>query len=210
MKQKVVFIVLTVLLAGSHSLAQDVKVLELYGGVLNPKDAPTGALFGFTYGFAVDERVDFYVGAGLYRKTYEETSYRDTSYYNHITETERIKDLEYVTTLLPLNIGTKIRFPLQRNLNWTLKGGLSYQFLWNRETDYNFAEPKEEKRNYNGLGWQVGAGIEYLIGSRSSVLLEGLYNSCRVTKDVNESGTIWREVNLSGFGLRAGLRVELY
>ena len=210
MKQKwILFGLFALILAGSV-FAQDVRVLELYGGMLNPKAAPTGALFGFSYGIAVDERVDLNIGLGLYRKKYEEKTYHDTTYYEQISETQVTKDLEYVTMLLPINLGTKVRFPLQRNLNWTLGGGISYQFLWNRETDYNFDPTREEKRNYSGLGWQAAAGIEYLVGSRSSVLIEALYNSCRVTKDINEQGTIWSEVDLSGLGFRAGLRLEFY
>ena len=210
MKQKwMLFCLFALILAGSV-FAQDVRVLELYGGVLNPKDAPSGALFGFSYGIAVDERVDLNLGIGLYRKTYEEKTYHDTTYYEQISETQVTKDLEYVTTLLPISLGTKVRFPLQRNLNWTLGGGLSYQLLWNRESDYNFDPTREEKRNYNGMGWQATTGIEYLVGSRSSVIAEVLYNSCKVTKDINEQGTIWSEVDLSGLGFRAGLRLEFY
>jgi hypothetical protein len=210
MKKKCILFGLFTLLIAGNVFAQDARVLELYGGMLNPKDAPNGALFGFSYGIAVDERVDLNIGAGLYRKKYEEKTYHDTTYYHQISETEVTKDLEYVTTLLPISIGTKVRFPLQRGLNWTLGGGLSYQFLWNKETDYNFDTPKEEKRNYNGMGWQLSTGIEYLAGSRSSIFAEALYNNCKVTKDINESGSVWSEVDLTGLGFRAGLRLEFY
>ncbi|NQT27872.1 outer membrane beta-barrel protein [candidate division KSB1 bacterium] len=210
MKTKRFLFGLFVLLIAGNVFAQDARVLELYGGMLNPKDAPNSALFGFSYGISVDERVDLNVGAGLYRKKYEEITYHDPAYYEQISDIEATKDLEYVTTLLPISIGTKVRFPLQRGLNWAMGGGLSYQFLWNKETDYNFEEPKEEKRNYKGMGWQMTAGIEYLVGSRSSILLEAFYNNSKVTKDINESGSIWREVNLTGLGFRAGLRLEFY
>ena len=63
-----------------------------------------------------------------------------------------------------------------------------------------------------GFGWMARAGVEYALGSRSSITLEGFYNGCKVKSDRKKIAGIpsWQEVDLSGFGFKAGLRLELY
>ena len=59
----------------------------------------------------------------------------------------------------------------------------------------------------------VRAGIEYNIGSRSSVLIEALYNIGKAKRNVNETVAglpVWDEVDLTGLGFRAGLRLEFF
>jgi hypothetical protein len=56
------------------------------------------------------------------------------------------------------------------------------------------------------------AGIEYKLGSRSSIIGEGFYNSCKAKGDRKKINGMpsWQEVDLSGFGFKVGVRVELY
>jgi len=89
-------------------------------------------------------------------------------------------------------------------------GSLTYQFLFN--TEHNFEENIKEKRNYSGFGWMARAGIEYNIGSRSSLLIEAFYNSCKVkgNKEKKQGLPVWDEVDVSGLGFRAGVRLYFY
>ncbi len=192
--------------------AQGVRVLELRGGYLNPKGTNAGLIFGGSYGVSIDERVDLSLGFSVFHKGYQkETAVADTGYQSGINERTVMRELEYSTTLLPIFVGANVRFPFQPPLYWYVGGSLTYQFLFN--TENNFQEEIKEKRNYRGWGWMVRAGIEYTIGSRSSVLMEAFYNIGKVKRNVKETVEglpVWDEVDVSGLGFRAGLRLEFF
>lgn len=191
--------------------AQGVKILELQGGYLNPKGTEAGFIFGGSYGISIDERVDLSLGVSLFHKNYQkETAVADTNYVSGVHETTVMKELEYNTTLLPISANVTIRIPFQPPLYWYLAGGASYQFFFN--TENNLEKQIKEKRNYRGFGWIARAGIEYTIGSRSSVILEAFYNNCQVkgNKEKKEGLPVWDEVDVSGLGFRAGLRLEFF
>lgn len=192
--------------------AQGVRVLELRGGYLNPKDTEAGLIFGGSYGVSIDERVDLSLGLSYFHKGYsKESEVADSVSPSGIHESTVMKELEYSTTLLPISANVNIRFPFQPPLYWYVGGSLTYQFLFN--TEKNFEEGISEKRNYRGWGWMVRAGIEYTIGSRSSVLLEAFYNIGKVKRNVEETVEglpVWDEVDVSGLGFRTGLRLEFF
>jgi len=58
----------------------------------------------------------------------------------------------------------------------------------------------------------VHGGIEYTIGSRSSLIIAAFYNSCkpRGNKEKREGSLTYDQVDVSGLGLRAGLKLEFY
>jgi len=191
--------------------AQGVKILELRGGYLNPKGTKAGFIFGGSYGISIDERVDLSLGVSFFHKNYQkESAVADTNYVSGVHETTVMKELEYNTTLLPVFANVNIRIPFQPPVYWYLGGGFSYQFLFN--TENNLEKQIKEKRNYRGFGWTARAGIEYNIGSRSSVILEAFYNNCQVkgNKEKKEGLPVWDEVDVSGLGFRAGLRLEFF
>ncbi len=191
--------------------AQGVRILEFNGGYFNAKDVGGGLIFGGSYGISVDERVDLSLGLAYFHKSYvKETAVADTDFVSGIHEKWVMKELEYSTHLLPLMANVNIRFPFQPPLYWYIGASASYQFLFN--TENNFGAGIKEKRNYRGFGWIARAGIEYTIGSRSSVILEAIYNSAKLigSEEKKEGLPIWNEVNVSGLGFRAGLKVEFF
>ena len=202
------------LLLGTASLAfgQGVSVLELRGGYLDPKDTKSGLIFGGSYGVAVDERVDISLGFDVFHRNYtEETAVADTNYISGVNETTVMRELEYNTTLLPIHADVTIRFPFEPPLYWFFSGGISYRWLFNKEDNYQ--EGISEKRTYHGLGWRLRAGIEYTIGSRSSVIFGAMYNIGKVSRnreETTEGLPVWNEVDISGFGFFGGLRLEFY
>lgn len=193
--------------------AQGVSIFEINGGYLNPKGTTSGSIFGASYGLSVDERVDISLGiAYFYKKYTKRTEVADTSYtHGLITEKTVMTELEYGTALMPVSANVLIRMPVQPPLSYFVGGAVTYNFLFNHEKNYEAGI--SEKRTYRGFGWLIRAGIEYSIGSRSSVLLEGIYNIGHVRRNVDETVKglpIWDEVDITGLGVRAGLRMEFY
>ena len=192
--------------------AQGVSMLEFGGGYLNPKDTKAGTIWGGSYGFSIDERVNISVGISYFHKNYSKTSkVADSTYASNYKTNTIQKELEYNTTLLPISANANVRIPIQPPLYWYLGGSITYQFLFN--TEKNYEENVSEKRTYSGLGWMLRAGIELAIGSRSSLFVEGFYNIGKVKRNVEETVKglpIWEEVDVSGLGCRAGLRLEFF
>ena len=201
-----------VLLITSQVVAQNVRVLEFRGGTLNPKGTPSSGIFGLSYGTAVDERVDLSLGVDLFHKSYtKESKVASETTDSGIDVDQVVTELEYKTTLIPISAGVVIRIPFAKPINWYIGGNLAYQILINKEKNYQL--DKSQSRTFGGFGWNARAGMEYIIGSKSALIAELYYNGGKVKRnqDKTEQGLpIWDEVDVSGLGVRAGLRVDLY
>jgi len=151
------------------------------------------------------------LGFDFFHKTYiKETAVADTDYVSGVHETTVMKELEYSTTLMPISAEVVIRQAFNPPLHWYAGASLTYQLLFN--TENNFDAGIKEKRNYSGFGWVARAGIEYTVGSRSALILEAFYNNCKVKgdKDKVQGLPVWSQVNVSGLGIRGGLRLEFF
>jgi hypothetical protein len=186
------------------------KMFEFNVGTLNPKDTPAGLIFSGAYGISVDERVDLSVGFGVFHKGYEDVSeVAKTEPVAGVPATTWSKKMEYSTTLLPFSVNATISIPIQPPLNWFVGAGLSWEILFNKQTNYE--TNTSASRRFTGFGYQLRGGIEYQIGSRSSLTGELFYNGCKVSgnHEVVQNLPVWDEVNVSGMGIRAGLKVLL-
>ncbi len=177
-------------------------------GYLNPKDAQPGLLLGADFTFPVDETVEMGFSANVFYRNYKKlSSVAAPGYSAGINEKTLQQELEYTTLSAPLYAIINILIPMNRYFGYQLHGGLGYEFLFNQEN--NYLEQKSEKRFYKGMSWLVSAGFHYRIGSRSSITGELLYHSAKVSRSRSETPEglpIWREVDLSGFGFRFGIR----
>jgi hypothetical protein len=194
------------------SAAQQMRFLEVQGGVLNPKGARrAGLIFGANYGISVDERVDLGLGLSVYHKGYRETTGIDTSQTGAGSEVHRVMTpLEYSTTIIPLTASVTVHIPFQPPLGYYIGGSLAYEFLFDKYTNYETGD--KDNARFGGFGWMARAGAELIIGTRSSLTLEAFYNGCTVKGDRKKISGMpsWKEVDLSGLGFRGGIRVELY
>ena len=192
--------------------AQNMKVLEIQGGSFNPKGAPkAGLIFGANYGVCVDERIDLTLGLSVYHKGYTEKTYVGSDSTGAGSATQQVlMPLEYSTTIIPITASATVHIPFQPPLGFYIGGSLAYEFLFDKYTNNQTGE--KDSPTFNGFGWMARAGVEYALGSRSSITLEGFYNGCKVKSDRKKIAGIpsWQEVDLSGFGFKAGLRLELY
>ncbi|MDM7926561.1 MAG: hypothetical protein QUS35_11155 [bacterium] len=192
--------------------AQEMRFLEIQGGVLNPKGARrTGLIFGANYGVSVDERVDLGLGVSLYHKGYREETGIDTSRTGAGSEVHLVSTpLEYSTTIIPLTANVTVHIPFQPPLGYYIGGSLAYELLFDKYTNYETGD--KDNARFGGFGWMARAGAELTIGTRSSLTLEAFYNGCTVKADRKKVSGMptWEEVDLSGIGFRGGIRVELY
>ena len=190
--------------------AQGVNILEFQVGYLNPKGTESGLIFGGNYGISFDELIDMSVGVSYFHRGYTKQSEIATEVVNGIVVNTVEKTLEYSTTLLPISVNLNVHLPSYSLLSWFFGGSASYQFLFN--TENNYEEGIKEKRTYRAFGWMLRGGAELMMGSRSSLFLEAFYNICKVKRNEEKVAglPIWEEVNVSGIGLRAGLRLAFF
>ncbi len=211
MQTKHWIVAILLLCVASLVYGQNMKALEIHVGTLNPKDTPSGMLLGGSYGINVDESVDISIGGFYFWKNYSETADVKTGTTDGgVSVTEKTQTLDYHTSLLPVSANVTVHFPVAQKLNVYGGAGISYQFLWNKEE--NIVASVENTRFFKGFGWVGRAGLEYLLGSRSSFIVEAYYNGCKVKGNKSEQAGLptWDEVNVTGLGIRGGVRLIIF
>jgi hypothetical protein len=207
------FIVSSCLILLSQSLyAQGRSQIGIHAGYLNPKDTDSGMIFGAMLISSFDEAVDVGFGFDVFQKSYSDQTHVASTVSGDTYVTTQKTLVDYTRTAIPLYLSLKVKIPTvrSRNFGYFIRANLSYQFLISKEKNYE--KDISETRKYKGLGWQVGAGLFYRIGSRSTLFGEGILNSCTVSRDVSnptESLPVTERVNLSGLGLRIGVELDL-
>jgi len=212
---KRILILLTIVLsigimgATVNARGQALSITTLKAGYFNPKGSKAGFVFGAGYSWVVDEAVDIGFAVDYFRKNYtDETEIAKTVSQGKIEERELVTNAEFTTNILPIYGIVNIKFPAGYSLDYFLSGALGYEMLFSKEQIYG-DNPKETSRFYSGMKWMLSAGIMFRVGSRSSFIVEGFYDGTTVSRDKkNEQGLPARyEVDLSGFGIRAGIRM---
>jgi hypothetical protein len=181
-------------------------------GYFNPRGSKSGFIFGGSYSWIIDEAVDVGLAVDYFRKNYtDETEIAKTVTDGKIVEKEIVTNAEFTTNILPIYGVVNAKFPAGYTMDYFISGGLGYEMLFSKEQTFGDS-PKKTSRYYSGFKWILSAGIVYRIGSRSSFLAEAFYDGTKVSRDKkNEAGTPTRyEVDLSGFGVRVGIRMGFH
>ena len=203
---------LVVLLAAPSVWAQRENVYGVELGYRNPRATQAGFSVGGVYGVAADEAVDLGVGFDFFRRKYtKETEVASQDFPSGVHEATVQRELEYVTTILPVYGVLTIKMPLNYSSSVFLEGAMGYSFLFN--TERNYEEQVEAKRTYHGMSWRMGGGLLHRIGSRSFLKIGVFYHSAEVSREKKESPRglpIWKSVDLSGIGVRVGVRIASY
>jgi hypothetical protein len=183
---------------------------NIHAGYLNPKDPETGMLAGAVCYKPVDESVSLGIGFDVWHKVYrDEKEVAEQTRPDRNTKTYAT-ELEISDWAVPLTLEVYARVPLARHMGYSVRGNIGYTFLWSKYNNYE--EDTSTNRDFGGICWQLGAGIYSDIGSRSTLAADIFYNnsevSCKV--DNSEAGLpIFERVNLSGFGIRVGVLLDL-
>lgn len=191
---------------------QALSATTIKAGYFNPRGSKAGFIFGGSYSWIVDEAVDVGLAVDYFRKNYtDETEIAKKVTDGKIVEKEIVTNAEFTTNILPIYGVVNAKFPAGYTMDYFISGGLGYEMLFSKEQTFG-DNPKKTSRYYSGFKWILSAGIIYRIGSRSSFIAEAFYDGTKVSRDKkNEAGTPARyEVDLSGFGVRIGIRMGLH
>ena len=204
---KKIIYVLVFILSFSSIFASE-KTFNFGLGFLTPKDANTGMLWNISSGIKFDERVDFNFSASLFHKSVSNKSLLETKTNETITSTVSKVESDNKFTYIPLMVNTQIDFPLNDEIPFIpyFKGGLGVGFLWTSIEKNN----NDESKFYAGFNWQIGAGTNYQLGSKSKLYGEFFYNGANLKskEDSMDNYKIVEEVNMGGIGMLFGIKVE--
>jgi hypothetical protein len=212
MKKTLTIVTMTLFLgiiAGTASLYAQMYpmsgITTLKAGYFDPSASHAGFIFGGGYAWKVDESVDVGIAVDYFRKTHSEDSVQVLA-----DEKLIITNAELTTNIIPIYGLINIKFPAGYTMDYFLSGGIGYEMLFRTEQTYG-PDASKKSRFYDGFKWILAAGINYRIGSRSSFIAEAFYDGTKVSRDKKgeTSGLARYEVNLSGFGIRAGIRMGL-
>ncbi len=198
-----------VLVEAQHVFGQAFSATTIKAGYFNPKGSKAGFVFGGNYSWIVDESVDIGIAVDYFRKNYtDETEIAKKVSDGKIVEKEIVTNAEFTTNILPIYGLVNIKFPAGMYMDYFLCGGLGYEMLFNKEETFGENATKKS-RYYAGFKWIVSAGIMYRVGSRSSFLAEAFYDGTKVSRDkkAEQGAPVRYEVDLSGFGIRIGIRM---
>ena len=210
--KKLILIFLTMALSSSLLFSQNKSTISVHAGYLDPKDTDTGMTVGAMLLSSFDEAVDIGFGFDVFQRSYSRDAEVANGQIGDTNTTTKATQVDYQRTAIPLYLLIKIKIPAvrSRNFGYLARANLSYQFLISQEKNYE--ANKSETRRYKGLGWQIGGGLFYKVGSKSTLFAEALYNTCTVSRDISQAADqlpLTERVNLSGPGLRVGVELEL-
>jgi hypothetical protein len=212
MRRRWLFVLAALLALTVQRSPAQIKFTGIRLGYLDPKGTQAGFMLSTDITAQVDESVELGASIGAFRKNYQKTTTvaKNVSPTSGLAETTVQKELEFTTFFVPIMGEAIVHFGAE-DFHLFANGGLGYQMLWNYEN--NFVDQTKERRYYDGFMWQAGGGFQYRIGSRSAFIGEVFYHSGTVKRDEaknTEGLPIWSEVDLSGVGLRGGLRFGLW
>jgi hypothetical protein len=194
--------------------------LDIHAGYLAPKGTDAGMIFGGAFTSSFDEAIDFGFGLDIFQKNYakeEEVIDPDTDAGQ--PDRRILTEIDYKSTAIPLYLSMRVNLPNfgiknsrtnEMVLGYFVRASLSYQYIISEINNYK--EQISEKRNFKGWGWQGGVGMYYKVGSRSTLVVETIYNNCVTNSRLSteKDGLPQKErIDLSGVGIRAGVELEL-
>jgi len=212
MKKTVIIVAMFLFLgiiAGTTSLFAQMYpvsgITTLKAGYFNPTASHAGFIFGGGYSWRIDESVDVGIAVDYFRKTHSEDSVQVLA-----DEKLIITNAQLTTNVIPIYGTINLKFPAGLIMDYFLSGGVGYEMLFRTEQTYG-PDAAKKSRFYDGFKWLVAAGITYRIGSRSSFIAEAFYDGSKVSREKKgeTSGLARYEVDLSGFGVRAGIRMGI-
>ncbi len=184
---------------------------EIKVGYMEPKAAEPGYLFGLNMGRMIDESLSWSFEANYFQRSYrkETTIYRSGTQGGITPETKQL-ELDFVTRIIPVFMKLNYEHPLGGRGPFYIRasGAIGWEMVWNNEK--NYLEGYEQNRFYHGFGWQVSAGLGFEISSSANFFVDAFYNDSRAKRNqtTSEAGLpTWEELNISGFGIKAGVSI---
>ncbi len=183
---------------------------EFKFGMLDPIDTGSGNILGISTGRKIDNRLYWSIEINHFKTTFRKTTTIADSIVGGITFTKEQVELEFTTRIIPifLKLDYELEMGEQSPFYFRASGGLGWEFIWNHEN--NFVEDIERTRFFNGLGWQVTAGLGLKISRDGLFFFDVVYNDSEATRqnERNEAGLpTFQQIDVSGFGFKAGINI---
>jgi hypothetical protein len=184
---------------------------EFKVGYMDPNATKAGYLFGVNLGQMIDESLSWSFEFNYFQRVYNKiTTVDEIQFPSGISPTEKQKELEYKTYIIPLFLKLNLENQLGYKSPFFLRGsgGLGWEMVWNKEN--NYLNDSRATRFYHGFGWQLTAGIGLQISSSANLFVDGMYNGSKTKRnqETNEDGLpSWEELDISGFGVRVGVSI---
>lgn len=208
MKTRVLLPVLA-FLATTTALAQ-APYTEFKAGLMNPKSAQSGYLFGVNLGRTIDESLSWGLEINYYHKNYKDDFTVLVLNKDGLQVEQKVRNQEVTTRILPLLAKLNYEHPMGYRSPFYLRAsaGLGWELVWNTAT--NYVEQTHRTRFFHGFGWQLSSGLGLGISSSGNVFLDVFYNGSKVKR--NQSKTelglpTWEELDISGFGIKFGVSI---
>ena len=209
----VIFLLIIMALLNSTLLAQSDSrrsFMEFKAGFLRPEDTSASNLLGLSFGRKLDDKLYYGIEANYMTSNYRKTTTITESDSGGISFTDKQLELDFRTRimsiLLQLSFESKLDAASTVFMRASAGGGL--QMVWNNEN--NYVDQIERTRFFSWLGWQLTAGLGVPISRTGMVFVDAIYNHALLSKSQGESDLglpTFREIDLSGFGLRAGINL---
>ncbi|GBD93875.1 hypothetical protein BMS3Abin05_01470 [bacterium BMS3Abin05] len=184
-----------------------VTIIKL--GYFAPKDVKSGLMGGIMLGSAVDENVDIGISVDYFSRTFKKDQIvAKTVSAGGVVQSTVQRTMDFSTHAIPIMANIIVKFSSRMPFTFFLGGGLGYELLFNKETNYK--ENISEKRFYHGVGWQLEGGAMFRIGRYSWFFGEVFYNEASPSRNKNKNAQglpTWEEVDFSGVGARVGFRL---
>lgn len=204
-------VIIILLIAFSFPMYAKAPYTEFKFGYIDPKAAKAGYLFGVNLGRMIDESLSWSFEFNYYQKVYKKvTTDYEIQLPSGIEPTGKEVEFEYKTYIIPLFLKLNLENQLGGNGPFFIRGsaGLGWEMVWNKEN--NYLTDSQSTRFYHGFGWQATAGLGLRISSSANIFVDGMYNGSKVKRNekTNEDGLpSWEELDISGFGIRAGVSI---
>ncbi|HTM00135.1 MAG TPA: outer membrane beta-barrel protein [Candidatus Omnitrophota bacterium] len=177
-------------------------------GTFDPDDQPGNGLWmNGELGSEVGDALDLGVRVNWYHRQSDNSqvvsTYTDEAGNVH----ERVLDTNNIeTNLVPLMAILRVRFPVSRDFQPYVGGGIGWEWLTVSGTDSTGFDFQDD---YDGFGGQVFAGLNVGVSPTLNLYGEALWNKSTVSArffDPFVGATIKDEIDMDGLGLHGGLR----
>jgi hypothetical protein len=184
--------------------------MEFKVGYLKPEDASGSNMLGFSVGRKLDDKLYYGAEANYISSTYRRTTTIAVIDSGGVRVTDKQLELDFRTRILSLllQISYETRLDSAGTVYFRASGGGGMYFVWNDEN--NYIDNIQRTRNFNGLGWQLTTGLGMPISRTGMIFIDAVYNYALLSKKLNDNEfglPTFREINLSGFGVRAGINL---
>lgn len=214
MKRKlwlVIYICIAFFIVSASAFADTGKELSLRVSYYGPEDADAGFAIGGSFGAAFNDFVSLAFGTDVYFKSYEQRTEVASETGETWKSTLYTTDVSYKSFAIPLLLEVKANIQIIGPLAIFGHAGAGYQIFVVKEQ--NVTTGVSDRTFFGGFAWVAGVGPSIKLGNDTWLFVEAYYTGSTVKrnrKDITVDLPVYQEIDLSGFGVRAGINIMAF